>query len=55
MGDQQVLRLDMSGVEEAMKQGEEVVFIESKFGCNDHLFNWLNEKGFWPIWQSTQP
>ena len=55
MADQQVLRRDMPGVAEAMKHGEEVVFIESKFGCNDHLLNWLNEKGFWPIWQSTQP
>ena len=55
MADQQVLRRDMPGVAEAMKHGEEVVFIESKFGCNDHLLNWLNEKGFWRILQLIRP
>ncbi len=38
-----------------MRLGEEVVSLESKFGDNDHLFNWLDEKGFLRIWQSIRP
>lgn len=55
MANQPVLRLDVPGVEEAMRQGEEVILLESKFGDNDHLFNWLDEKGFLDIWQSIRP
>lgn len=54
MANQQVLRLDVSGVEETMRLSEEAVFVESKFGGNDHLFNWLGEKEFVRIWQSIQ-
>jgi hypothetical protein len=31
------------------------IFYESKFGDNDYLFNWLEEKGFLRIWQSIRP